>query len=352
MLIHKQPLERLVVAIFEAVGCRVDEARCVAEHLVEANLVGHDSHGVIRIPPYIAWVREGKLFANREPKIALATDSIALVDGQLGFGQVMARHVTRLAIEMAGRHGIAAVALANSGHVGRVGAWAAQAAAAGFVSLCFVNTSGGGILVAPTGGFDRRLSANPIAIAVPVRGGPPLLVDISTCAIAEGKIRVAFNKGHNVPAGAIIDAEGRPTTDPRVFYADPPGAILPFGGHKGYGLGVMVEMLAGALTGGGCSKLGVPRLEQAMLSVLLDPRKFQAEDVFATEVRRYIEFVKSSRTVAPGGEILMPGEPEERSRAARTKNGIELDEKTWSQIVATADSVGLPADKVQELIGA
>ncbi len=238
-------------------------------------------------------------------------------------------------------HGIAAVALFNSGHVGRVGAWAAMAAEAGLVSLCFVNTSGGGILVAPTGGIDRRLSANPIAIAVPVRGAKPLLVDMSTCAIAEGKIRVAFNKGQLVPDKAIIDAEGKPTNDPKVFYADPPGAILPVGGHKGFGLGVMVEMLAGALTGGGCSRSNVPRLEQAMFTITIDPRRFQSDDAFASEVQQYIDFVKSSRTVSPGGEILMPGEPEERSRAARTARGIELDDMTWGQLTATGESLGV-----------
>jgi uncharacterized oxidoreductase len=350
MRIQKQPLERLVAAIFEAAGSSADEAQAVGRHLVEANLVGHDSHGVIRIAPYVTWVREGKLVPNRAPRTVLAGGSIAVLDGQLGFGQVMARHATELAIKLADEHSIAAVALFNSGHVGRVGAWAAQAAAAGMISMCFVNTSGGGILVAPTGGIDRRLSANPIAMAVPVRGAAPLVLDMSTCAIAEGKIRVAFNKGQTVPEGAIIDAQGHPTNDPRVFYADPPGAILPIGGHKGFGLGVMVEMLAGALTGGGCSRLGIPRLEQAMLTITIDPRRFQPEDAFAAEVRQYIEFVKSSRTVTPGGEILMPGEPEERTRAERTKNGIELDDTTWGQITATADSLGLSDDAVRKLI--
>lgn len=350
MLIKKQPLEKLVTAIFQAAGSEPAEAAAVSQHLVEANLVGHDSHGVIRIAPYVAWVREGKLLPNRSPRTVLSAGSIGVLDGQLGYGQVMARHATELAIKLAAEHGIAAVALYNSGHVGRVGAWAGQAAAAGLVALCFVNTSGGGILVAPTGGIDRRLSANPIAIAVPVRDAQPLLVDMSTCAIAEGKIRVAFNKGQKLPDGAIIDAQGRPTNDPRVFYADPPGAILPVGGHKGFGLGVMVEMLAGALTGGGCSRLGVPRLEQAMFTITIDPRKFQPEEAFAAEVRQYIDFVKSSRTATPGGEILMPGEPEERCRAERTHRGIELDDNTWSQITSTAESLGLSADAVQKLL--
>jgi len=345
MIIHQQPLERLVTAIFAGAGSAPAEATAVAEHLVEANLVGHDSHGVIRIAPYVNWVRENKLIPNREPRTVLAAGSIGVLDGQLGYGQVMARHATELAIKLATQHGIAAVALYNSGHVGRVGAWATLAAEAGLISLCFVNTSGGGILVAPTGGIDRRLSANPIAIAVPTRGAKPLLVDMSTCAIAEGKIRVAFNKGQKVPDGCIIDAHGQPTNDPRVFYADPPGAILTVGGHKGFGLGVMVEMLAGALTGGGCSRLGVPRLEQAMFTITIDPRKFQSEDTFAGEVRQYIDFVKSSRTVTPGGEILMPGEPEERCRAARTANGIELDEMTWNQITEVAKSLNVPVNE-------
>ncbi|HVU88969.1 MAG TPA: malate/lactate/ureidoglycolate dehydrogenase [Pirellulales bacterium] len=341
MLVQKAPLERLAAAIFEAAGSGPAEAAAVGEHLVEANLVGHDSHGVIRIAPYINWVREKKLVPNQLPRTVINAGSIGVLDGQLGYGQVMARHATDLAIKLAKEHAIAAVALFNSGHVGRVGAWAEMAAQAGLVSLCFVNTSGGGILVAPTGGIDRRLSANPIAIAVPVRGGKPLLVDMSTCAIAEGKIRVAFNKGQLVPDNAIIDAQGRPTNDPRVFYADPPGAILPVGGHKGFGLGVMVEMLAGALTGGGCSRSNVPRLEQAMFTITIDPHRFQSEDAFAKEVQQYIDFVKSSRTVTPDGEILMPGEPEERTRFARTARGIELDDMTWGQINDVAKSLNV-----------
>ncbi len=350
MRISPTSLERLAAGIFQAAGSSAGEAKIVGDHLVEANLVGHDSHGVIRIPSYIQWVRDKKLVPNREAKSVLAAGSIAILDGQLGFGQVMARKSTELATRLAGEHGVSVVALRNSGHVGRVGAWAAMAAQAGYISLCFVNTSGGGILVAPTGGIDRRLSANPIAIAVPVHGKAPLLLDMSTCAIAEGKIRVAFNKGQKVPDGSIIDSQGQPTNDPQVFYGDPPGAILPVGGHKGFGLGVMVEMLAGALTGGGCSRRGVPQLEQAMLSITIDPRKFQPADTFAAEVQQYVDFVKSSRTVTPGGEILMPGEPEERTRAARTAAGIELDDMTWNQITTTAEGLGLTAQRVQDLI--
>jgi uncharacterized oxidoreductase len=250
----------------------------------------------------------------------------------------------KLGINKARGQGVAVVALRNSGHLGRIGDWAELAATAALVSLHFVNTSGGGILVAPYGGTQRRLSANPIAAGVPVENGPPIIVDISTCTIAEGKIKVAFNKGERVPEDCILDAEGRPTDDPRAFYATPPGAILPLGGHKGYGLSVMAEVLAGALTGGTCSHFGVDRVANNMLTIILDPDILQPAGGFSEEICGLIDHVKSSRTVTPDGEILMPGEPEARSRARKLRDGIEIDQTTWRQIVATAGSLGVPVE--------
>jgi uncharacterized oxidoreductase len=247
-----------------------------------------------------------------------------------------------LGIEKSARHGVAVVALRNAGHLGRIGDWPLMAAQAGLLSLHFVNTTGAGILVAPFGGINRRLSANPIAAGVPVAGRAPLLLDISACTIAEGKIRVALNKGVAVPEGCIIDAAGQPTTDPRVFYADPPGAILPIAGHKGYGLGILCEVLAGALTGGGCSNpANAGRVINGMLSIYLGPSRFQDDATFGGELQRFIAWVKSSAKASPDGEILMPGEIEERTKARRLRDGIEIDETTWSQLQATAAGVGL-----------
>ena len=195
MIVSHDRLEQLVGAIFAAGGCGPPEHSRIAHYLVGANLVGHDSHGVIRVPAYIDWLRAGKVIANQTLEIVFENDAIAVVDGRFGFGQVMGEESMKLGIEKARRQGVAVVALRNSGHLGRIGDWAEMAAAAGLVSLHFVNTSGGGILVAPFGGTQRRLSANPIAAGVPVKGGPPIIVDISTCTIAEGKIKVAFNKG-------------------------------------------------------------------------------------------------------------------------------------------------------------
>jgi uncharacterized oxidoreductase len=350
MKIAAQGLRRLTAAVFEAAGCQRPEAERIAHHLVEANLVGHDSHGVIRVLTYIDWLRSGKVLANQSIQVLFENESLAVVDGRFGFGQTVGEQAVRLGVEKAGRHGVAVVALRNAGHLGRIGDWPLLAARAGKVSLHFVNTSGAGILVAPFGGISRRLSANPIAAGVPVPGGAPIILDMSACTVAEGKIRVALNKGVPVPDGCLIDAEGRPTNDPRVFYGPPPGAILPIGGHKGHGLAVLCELLAGALAGGGCSNPDhAGRLANGMLSVYLDRASFLPEQEFGAEVGRFVAWVKSARPVAPGGEILMPGEAEERTKARRLRDGIDLDETTWRQILDTSARVGLSPARVQEL---
>jgi uncharacterized oxidoreductase len=339
---HPDRLRAFTAAIFHAAGCQPAEAQCVAAHLVEANLVGHDSHGVIRVPSYVRWLQDGKVLAGQTLHTVFENDVIAVVDGQFGFGQTIGEQAMRLGITKAERHGVAVIALRNAGHLGRIGDWPAQVAAAGLLSLHFVNTTGAGILVAPFGGINRRLSANPIAAGVPVPNGPPLILDMSACTLAEGKIRVALNKGVPVPEGCIIDARGLPTTDPRVFYADPPGAILSIAGHKGYGLAVLCEVLAGALTGGGCSNpANADRVVNGMLSVILDVSRFQDQDAFHQEIQRFVAWVKSSAKAAPDGEILMPGEVEERTRAQRLRDGIDVDATTWSQVVDTARGLGL-----------
>jgi uncharacterized oxidoreductase len=339
MNIHADRLKRLTSSIFHAAGCQEPEAQRIGHYLVEANLAGHDSHGVIRIPSYVEWLRTGQVLPNQSLRIVFENEAIAVTDGEFGFGQTLGEQAMQLGINKAARHGVAVVALRNSGHLGQIGAWALMAARAGKLSLHFVNTSGAGLLMAPYGGINRRLSANPVAAGVPVRNGPPIVFDISTSTIAEGKIRVALNKGVPVPDNCLIDAEGRPTNNPKTFYGPPPGAILPFGGHKGYGLGLITEMLAGALTGGSCSTPGVTRVVNNMLTIILDPAFFQSEEEFSREAERFIAFVKSSQKTAPDGDILMPGELEARTKGKRLRDGIELDETTWRQIVETCRSV-------------
>lgn len=342
MILDHDRLRGYVTAIFHAAGCEPDEAGRVAGRLVEANLVGHDSHGVLRVATYVRWLREGKVLAGQEAEVVFENEVIAVVDGRFGLGQTVGEQAMRLGIAKAAKHGVAVVALRNSGHLGRIGDWPELVAEAGLLSLHFVNTTGAGILVAPFGGIERRLSANPIAAGVPVVGGRPIVLDMSACMIAEGKVRVALNKGVPVAEGCLIDAAGQPTTDPRVFYGDPPGSILSIAGHKGYGLAVLCEVLAGALTGGGCSDpANAGRVINGMLSVLLDPARFRPTDAFADEIERFVAWVKSSAKATPDGEILMPGEVERRTKERRLRDGIDVDDTTWSQLCDTARSVGV-----------
>jgi uncharacterized oxidoreductase len=342
MRFHHDQLIRLAEDVFAAAGCKPVEARRVASHLVESNLVGHDSHGVIRIPSYVQWLQDGRVLANQSIDIVIQNDAIAVVDGRFGLGQTIGEQATQLGIDKSAKHGVSVIALRNAGHLGRIGDWAQMAADAGKISLHFVNTSGAGMLVAPFGGIDRRLSANPFTAGVPTGTDTPLILDMSACTTAEGKIRVALNQGAIVPDGCLIDADGKPTNDPRIFYGDPPGAILPIAGHKGSGLSVIIEMLAGALTGGSCTNpKNASRVANGMLSILIDRSFFGSETAFFDEVQRFIEFVKSSRTVTENGEILMPGEMESRTKAQRLAEGIEIDDVTWEQIYATSQKLNV-----------
>ena len=340
MKIPHDDLRAFTEKIFAAAGCQPAEAACVARHLVDANLAGHDSHGVIRISRYVQWLQEGRVVANQQPEFVLDSDTMAVIDGQWGLGQRIGEVAVQAGIDKSAG-GISVVGLRNVGHLGRIGDWPLLAAQAGRLSVHFVNTTGMGMLVAPLGGIDRRLSANPFAAGVPSRDGNHLVLDMSACTIAEGKIRVALNRGEQVPENCIIDGEGNPTTDPETFYADP-GAILPIAAHKGYGLSVIIEMLAGALTGGGCTNVAnSDRLAHGMLSIYIDPAGLIDQQQFADEVERFVAFVKSSRKVDEDGQILMPGDIERLRTEQRMAEGIDVDPTTWSQIQETATELGV-----------
>jgi uncharacterized oxidoreductase len=341
MKVTAERLTHIASEIFAKSGCSAAEAACIARHLVDANLVGHESHGVIRIKPYIEWLRAGLVVPDQSASIVFENEVIAVPDGASGFGQTIGEQAVRIGVEKAAKLGVSVIALRRSGHLGRIGDWAEMAAQAGMLSLHFVNTSGKGLLVAPFGGIERRMSANPIAAGVPVDGRDPIVLDISCCTIAEGKIRVALNKNVPLPEGCVIDAQGQPCTDPKAFY-EQPGAILPFGGHKGYGLGIIAEMLAGALTGGDCTNpKNAERLHNGMLSIYLEPDFFARHDALQAEIGRFVDYVKSSKTVTPDGEILMPGELESRNRVARLRDGVHLDDTTWQQIRSIAGELGI-----------
>jgi uncharacterized oxidoreductase len=331
--------------LFKAAGSLPGEAIIVADHLVDANLKGHDSHGAIRAAKYVDWVKAGQLVPNRHAEVLTDRSALVVVDGGFGYGQVIGKEAMAIAIEHAQKHGLCAIGIRNSGHLGRIGAWAEQLADAGLASFHFVNTSGFGILVAPHGGSDRRLSANPVAAGVPVKGKPPIILDIATSIVAEGKIQISRNRGEKLKPGLVIDGAGQPTTDPEKFYAAPPGAIFPFGAHKGSGLSFMCEILAGSLTGGASSHPANPtasRLVNNMMTIAFDPAAFPTE-LFDADVTRLIDWAKASPPIERGGEVLLPGEVENRTQAERLAKGIPLDPETIRQIGDAAKRLGVKA---------
>ncbi len=338
-------MEPFARALFCAAGSEADEAAIIAEHLVEASLMGHDSHGVIRISKYVDWVRADQVLPNRHMEIVSDLGAMLVIDGGFGYGQVIGREAMLLAADRAKTYGMACVAIRNSGHLGRIGAWPQLLAGRGLASVHFVNTSGYGILVAPHGGSDRRLSANPIAAGVPVAGGLPIILDIATSVIAEGKIQVARNKGETLSPGMILDGRGQATNDPEAFYSNPPGAILPFGGHKGSGLSFFCEVLAGSLSGGHASNPHSPtagRLVNNMLSLVFDPSAFGNATQFAEDVTRLAEWTKATPPIVAGAKVYLPGEVEEETRREREAKGLPIDEETWRRITATAIALGVP----------
>jgi uncharacterized oxidoreductase len=229
--------------------------------------------------------------------------------------------------------------LKQCGHIGRLGEYAETATAAGFAFLATVNNHGYGRAVAPPGGTAGRIGTNPLCLGVPT-AAEPVILDIGTSVCAEGKVRVSFNKGIPVPPGWLLDAEGRPTTDPGVLYREPRGTILPLGGtqaYKGFGLGLLLDMLAGGLSGAPCSRPEIgPRTANGVFFLLLDPASFAGADHFRKEVTTLAENVRSSPPAPGGNDITLPGDPERRARAARSRDGVPLDEGTWGQLTDLA----------------
>jgi uncharacterized oxidoreductase len=334
-------LKEVAASIFLAAGSSVEDSAIVADSLVGANLVGHDSHGIMRIPEYVGWVEQGRVNVSAHPQVAQSTESFAVFDGDWGWGQVIGRKVVDFLSERVSHSGVFSVFCRNSCHIGRVGEYPEELARRGFASVMFVNTHGAGRLVAPWGGIERRLSANPIAVGVPREGSDPMVVDISTCALAEGKLRNMMTGGQPVPPGCIVDAAGHPSTSAADFYGPPQGALLPFGGHKGFALALAADILAGALSGAGCSRPDADRVGNSFLLTAIDVQKVRGSSEFGRDVAGLIEFVKSSRTVDGCEEILIPGEPETRMRKQRKREGIPVHPVTWERLLEVAARYGV-----------
>ncbi len=339
--------ERLTAAIFERTGAPAEHARIVAEHLVAANLAGHDSHGVLRIPQYIEAIDGGKLNPRGTMQVVRRLPSGAVVDGNSGFGQVIARDAMLLAIEIARGSGIGAVTVRHCYHTGRIGTYTEMAAREKLIGLAVVNTGGAAQAVVPFGGLAGRLSTNPISIAAPSAGGGPIVLDMATSVAPEGKVRAHFLAGEKLPPGWLIDAAGQPSTDAGVFYGDPRGWLLPVGGivgYKGFGLGVMIDILAGALSGAGASRPEAPLVTDGMLAMAIDAGQFAPLEEFEGRVAELAAHVKNCPTAPGYQEVLVPGEKEARTRQSRVQSGIPLSDASWEQIQQICGRLGVAID--------
>ncbi len=344
-------LSTTIERILRADGCTADEAQTVADHLVMASLSGHDSHGVIRTMRYHLWIAEGTIRPATALTTVLDSGPLLQLDGNDGMGQWLAREATAMGIAKAQEQGIGIVALRRAGHIGRIGTYAEQACAAGMVSIQFCNVNGS-LLVAPFGTARRCIGTDPVAVGIPNAGGEDFILDFATSLVAEGKALVAGTGGKPLPPDALVDVQGRSTGDPRVLYGDSldtpnpdplagPGALRAMGEHKGSGLALACELLAGALTGNGANGPGEQRFGNGLLSIILDPKTFDDTGGFGREVAEYIDFIHGSPPAVGVENVMIPGDKERALRAERRANGLPMPEPVLAGILAVTDALGL-----------
>lgn len=334
--------------IARRMGSHEEEAVQVADHLVRANLAGHDSHGVGMLPAYVRLLHDGLLVPNQTAETVLDAGALLVIDARRGYGQRMAADAVRRAIARAKEVGACVLAFRNSAHIGRIGTYAELATSHGCAFTAFVNVADHHDVQATWQAAEPRLGTNPFCVGVPGPangdGSPALLLDMATTTIAAGKARVAYNKGVPVPDGCLIDAEGNPTNDPAGFIRDHTGALRAFGTHKGSGLAVMCEIMASAIGGGqGAFHPAQGGILNSMLATVIDVSKIGDAAKVSADIQSVKAHVKSARPAPGYDEVLTPGEPERRYAEKRAREGIEVDDTTWRDIRAAAESIGVTA---------
>lgn len=352
--VEPSAMERLAAAIMLAGGCTHEEAAATGEHLVGANLTGHDSHGLVRLPRYWTWLGDGTLNGDRPLTVVADTGALVHLDGGRGIGQYLALEAIRLGVERARSQGVAVLAMRRAGHIGRLGHYAEWAAREGFVTIQFCNVVSSAI-VAPFGSAQRHMSTNPVAIGVPDPSGAPFILDFATSLVAEGKALVAATGGKPLPANALVDADGRPTGDPFALYGDTiergapdpragAGALRAMGEHKGSGLALACDLIAGALTGNG-TNVGDDPFGNGWLAIVLDPDRLDDRGLFAGAVANYVAAVRNARPAQGVDRVRVPGDVERETRAERLAHGLPLSTALLDALIATARQAGLATER-------
>lgn len=342
-------LQAITTQIFQGAGSPEEEARLVSRYLINANLMGHDSHGVIRIPQYLTSVKQGDCVPGASPEVVQETPATVVLNANWGYGQVAATRAMEIALEKAANQAVSSVGIHQCNHIGRLGEYPAMAAAHDMIGIVTVNGHGVGHIVAPFGGAEGRMVTNPIAVGIPTGQGTPVLMDIATSVVAEGKVRVKRNQGQPTPEGWLVNNQGVPTTNPEDLYTSPRGALLPLGGleagHKGYALSFVIEVLSGALSRAGCAKPDAARgAANGVFMLVLNIAAFTPIEDFKQEVDDFSAYVKSARPMQGFTEVLLPGEIEARQFQHRSDTGITVDDETWRQIVTSAAEYGVNVD--------
>lgn len=339
-----EQLTTFAVDLLAAGGANEEEASTVGASLVGANLRGYDSHGVMRIPFYLQMLSAGDIVSGAPLDTISETDTILAADANWGFGRVQCGKLTNTLIDKAKRHGVGIGTLRNCSHIGRLGEYCEIAAGEGLVSQLMVNTHGAARRVAPPGGREPRLGTNPMAMGAP-NSDSPLVLDFSTSATAEGKVRVKKIAGETCPDGWLLDSEGKPTNDPNDLYADPPGTILPMGGaqaYKGFGLALMIDVLSGALSGGLCAReTPITPKGNCVFVMLCDPNHFGGGQHFAEQVSQLVDFNRNCATVEGVDRITLPGDPERWTEQSKRRDGIQLDDGNWRELLDLAERLNV-----------
>lgn len=315
-------------SILTAIGTPPPAARRVAKSLVLANQVGHDSHGIIRLTEYSSFVARGMVKPAAEPYIASGSGGVRVIDGAHGWGQVASYFALGVLADLADELGTATISMRNCNHIGRIGEYAEALAARGLSSIICCNTDPS---VAPFGGVDRLLGTNPIAVGIPVRGSHPIVLDFATAASAEGKLRVARATGKSVEPNTLIDREGNPSVNPEDFYAG--GALIPFGGHKGYGLSVVVELLGGALSGNHPSPTERYVSGNGVVMVAFKAEAFVPQANFEADIVESVSALRASRRLAKERPVLAPGDIEASVRQMRD-SVLPVADEIWETVLS------------------
>ena len=338
--VSKQDLWHLTRDILASWGSEPAEAETVADHLVGANLAGHDSHGVGLLPTYALAIERKALRPNTPVECVKDRGPILQFDAHRGYGQVAANQAMEAAIARAKQQGLCLMTLRNAHHIARIGTYGEQAAAAGLVSLHFVNVTDLAPAVVPWGGRKPAYVTNPVCIAIPPTDAQPLtLLDMATSHIAYGKTRVAYNAGNKVPFGTVVDHQGRPTDDPKVIWEEPYGALAPTGEHKGSGLALMCEMLGGILSGHGsiadpAEDKHLGGIVNSMFTLVVDPAELVDLPWAKQQIDQTLDYLRAIEPSDPAVPVMAAGDKERLTRAERLAHGIPVDETTWGQLQA------------------